>query len=151
VAIATGMSPLGLGNDGLGSLRHPAQCCGIVALKPTLGRVPRASSADERSTIGLQLTGVDGPLARHVADLRLALDVISGPTWRDPWSVPAPLRGPDLGEHLRVAVVMDPASGGTATVVQDGLRLAASALRQGGTSSRKPSPRESRKPRVRLS
>jgi amidase len=132
VAIATGMSPLGLGNDGLGSLRHPAQCCGIVALKPTLGRVPRASSADERSTIGLQLAGVDGPLARHVADLRLALDVISGPTWRDPWSVPAPLRGPDLGEHLRVAVVMDPASGGTATVVQDGLRLAASALRQGG-------------------
>jgi amidase len=35
-AIATGMSPLGLGNDGLGSLRWPAQCCGITALKPTL-------------------------------------------------------------------------------------------------------------------
>ena len=45
-AIATGMSPLGLGNDGLGSLRHPAQCCGISALKPTLGRVPQASSVE---------------------------------------------------------------------------------------------------------
>src|SRR6478609_5239311 len=39
-AIATGMSPFGLGNDGLGSLRHPAQCCGVSALKPTLGRIP---------------------------------------------------------------------------------------------------------------
>jgi amidase len=38
VALATGMSPLGLGNDTLGSLRWPAQCCGINALKPTLGR-----------------------------------------------------------------------------------------------------------------
>ena len=45
-ALATGMSPLGLGNDGLGSLRHPAQCCGIAALKPTLGRVPQASSIE---------------------------------------------------------------------------------------------------------
>lgn len=44
VALATGMSPLGLGNDGLGSLRHPAQCCGIAVLKPTLGRIPDAST-----------------------------------------------------------------------------------------------------------
>jgi amidase len=48
-AIATGMSPLGLGNDGLGSLRHPAQCCGITALKPTLGRVPQTSSVEPPS------------------------------------------------------------------------------------------------------
>jgi amidase len=45
-AIATGMSPLGLGNDGLGSLRHQAQCCGVSALKPTLGRIPHASTVD---------------------------------------------------------------------------------------------------------
>ena len=45
-AIATGMSPLGLGNDGLGSLRHPAQCCGVSALKPTLGRIPQATTVE---------------------------------------------------------------------------------------------------------
>jgi amidase len=71
-AIATGMSPLGLGNDGLGSLRHPAQCCGVSALKPTLGRIQHASTVDgtDIATIGMQLTQVNGPLARRVADLR---------------------------------------------------------------------------------
>lgn len=73
-AIATGMSPLGLGNDGLGSLRHPAQCCGVSALKPTLGRIPHASTVEptDIATIGIQLTQVNGPLARRVADLRRA-------------------------------------------------------------------------------
>jgi amidase len=68
-AIATGMSPLGLGSDGLGSLRHPAQCCGVAALKPPLGRVPQASSIEPGyAPIGVQLTAVSGPLARRVAD-----------------------------------------------------------------------------------
>ena len=85
-AIATGMSPLGLGNDGLGSLRHPAQCCGVSALKPTLGRIPHASTIEptDIATIGMQLTQVNGPLARRVADLRGAFEVLAGPTWQDP-------------------------------------------------------------------
>jgi amidase len=133
-AVATGMSPLGLGNDGLGSLRHPAQCCGVCALKPTLGRVPQASSVEpgEMATIGMQLSGVNGPLARRVADLRSALEVIAGPTWRDPWTVPAPLRGPDLPRPVRVALVLDPVGQGTVSQVQDGLRAAAAALEDAG-------------------
>jgi amidase len=133
-AIATGMSPLGLGNDGLGSLRHPAQCCGISALKPTLGRVPQASSVEpgDVATIGMQLTGVNGPLARRITDLRRAFEIISGPTWRDPWTVPAPLRGPDLPKPLRVAVVLDPCGAGTASAVQDGVAKAARMLEEAG-------------------
>jgi amidase len=86
-ALATGMSPLGLGNDGLGSLRHPAQCCGISVLKPTLGRIPHATSIEPvDAPIGVQLTDVQGPLARRVADLQAALEVLGAPSWRDPWS-----------------------------------------------------------------
>jgi amidase len=132
-ALATGMSPLGLGNDGLGSLRWPAQCCGICALKPTLGRIPDATtSGPEDSPIGIQLTAVQGPMARRVADLRAAFEVISGPTWRDPWSVPAPLHGPEPARPIRVALVVDPAGHGTAKQVQEGVRKAARALVDAG-------------------
>ena len=135
-AIATGMSPLGLGNDGLGSLRHPAQCCGISSLKPTLGRVPQASSVApvEMVPIGVQLTGVSGPLARRVADLRTAYEIVAGPTWRDPWSVPASLHGPDLARPIKVALVVDPGGHGTAEQVKHGVRLAGHALADAGYS-----------------
>jgi amidase len=132
-AIATGMSPIGLGSDGLGSLRHPAQCCGIAALKPTMGRIPHATTIEpEYAPIGAQLTGVYGPLARRVADLRAAFGVLAGPTWRDPWTVPAPLRGPQLTEPARVALVTDPAGRGTAGQVRQGVRKAAAALEDAG-------------------
>jgi amidase len=132
-AIATGMTPLGLGNDGLGSLRHPAQCCGISALKPTLGRVPHATSIEpEYAPIGAQLASVNGPLARRVADLRAALAVIAGPTWRDPWTVPAPLRGPEPPRPVRAAIVTDPAGQGTAAQVREGVLRAATALADAG-------------------
>ena len=132
-ALATGMCPLALGNDGLGSLRWPAQCCGVAALRPTLGRIPRAA------TVGMvdmplsgQLVDVEGPMARHVADLAAAYEVLAGPTWRDPWSVPAPLRGPAPSRPVRVALVLDPAGQGIAKQVKAGVRKAASALADAG-------------------
>lgn len=133
-AIATGMSPLGLGNDGLGSLRHPAQCCGISVLKPTLGRVPQASSVEPAAMvpIGVQLTGVSGPLARRVADLRAAFDIVAGPTWRDPWTVPVPLCGPELIGPMRAALVFDPGGHGTAEQVRSGVHKAGRALEDAG-------------------
>jgi amidase len=133
-ALATGMSPLGLGSDGLGSLRWPAQCCGICALKPTLGRVPDACSVHGSPAvpIGTQLTVVIGPLARRVADLRAAFEVMAGPSWRDPWSVPAPLSGPAPARPIRVALVPDPAGAGVAAQVLDGVRRAGAALQDAG-------------------
>lgn len=70
VAIATGMSPGGLGSDLAGSVRIPAHFCGIAGLKPTTGRVPGEGQFPP-STGPYSLGAVIGPMARSVADLRL--------------------------------------------------------------------------------
>jgi len=73
-ALATGMTPLGLGNDGFWSLRWPTQCCGIASLKPTLGRVPHATTVDMIDMpISGQLLEVEGPLARRAGPIRAML------------------------------------------------------------------------------
>jgi len=132
-SIASGMSPLGLGNDIGGSLRNPAHCCGIASLKPTTGRIPHASSLPpEDGSLAAQLMFVEGPMARHVADLRLALSILAGPHPRDPFAVPAPLVGPAPAGRVRVAVDEQPAGGSTAPEVRDAVRAAADALARAG-------------------
>ena len=102
-ALATGMTPFGLGNDIGGSLRNPAYCCGVASLKPTVGRVPLA-------TVNLADFGVanafltDGPMTRSVADLRLGLSILAGRDRSDPQSVDAPLVG-RIPEPRRAALV----------------------------------------------
>jgi len=92
-ALASGMSPIGLGNDIGGSLRNPANACGIASIRPSAGRVADAGyvPAEDRM-LAVQLMNVQGPMARRVADLRLALGILSAPDARDPRWVPAPLR-----------------------------------------------------------
>src|SRR5690349_3826621 len=77
VAIATHMSPGGLGSDLAGSIRIPAHFSGICGLKPTTGRVPGEGQFPP-STGPYGLGAVVGPLARRVADLRLLFGVLSG-------------------------------------------------------------------------
>lgn len=92
-AIASGMSPCGLGTDSGGSLRYPAHFCGIAAIKPTAGMVPLTGSLDDNGQLGSirdPRTQV-GPMARSVDDLALMLDIISGPDNIDPAVVPVRL------------------------------------------------------------
>jgi len=89
--IAAGGSPLGLGSDAGGSVRFPAHCTGITAIKPTSGRVPRTGHFPGPGGL-LDALWQIGPLARFVVDLNMVLPIIAGVDWRDPAIVPMPLR-----------------------------------------------------------
>lgn len=74
-SVACGMNPLACGSDMGGSLRNPAAWNAVVGLRPSPGRVPRAPDSNGWATLG-----VDGPMARDVADTALLLSAISGPS-----------------------------------------------------------------------
>lgn len=77
--IAAGFAAFGLGTDTGGSIRGPSSANGIAGLKPTLGLNGRGGIIP----LSLALDTV-GPMARHVADLAAALNVMAGPDPRDP-------------------------------------------------------------------
>ena len=96
--VAAGVTPLGLGTDGAGSIRIPAACCGLVGLKATLGAVPWENAIDAFGNYTYA-----GPLARTVSDAATMFAVIAGPSPRDPWShgrPPARLSPALIGEDL---------------------------------------------------
>src|SRR6478752_7942232 len=106
-ALASGMVPLADGSDMGGSLRNPASFCGVVGLRPSLGRVPSWPTDNLWET-----TSTRGPLARNVGDLALLLSVIAGPDPRVPTALadPGTAFGPPLTgtlAGLRVAVSVD--------------------------------------------
>jgi amidase len=88
--IAAGGSPFGLGSDAGGSVRFPAHCTGIAAIKPTSGRVPRTGHFPGPGGT-LDALWQIGPLARSVEDLNTILPIIAGLDWNDPSVVPMPL------------------------------------------------------------
>jgi amidase len=131
VALATGMSPMGLGNDLGGSLRNPATCCSIASIKPTTGRVPRvADIPPDSNSVMMQQFAVEGPMARNIGDVRLGLQVLSGEHARDPLSMPVPLEGRD--GQKRVAVMVAPPGGETDPRVAEVVINAAKALESAG-------------------
>jgi fatty acid amide hydrolase len=105
--IAAGGSVLGLGTDIGGSLRYPAAFCGVASLKPTAGRTPDEGLYSAH--IGQRaIVSQVGPMAREVADLGLALEVINGGSDPDV-EPPRPLGDPDDVDiaTLRVAYYTD--------------------------------------------
>lgn len=104
-SVVSGIGCIGHGNDIGGSLRIPSFCCGVPSIKPTLGRVP-STGATVLNNVALasQLFTVQGPIAREVKDLRLALEAMSSYGNTDPWWVPTPLIGSKLKKPIKVAV-----------------------------------------------
>jgi aspartyl-tRNA(Asn)/glutamyl-tRNA(Gln) amidotransferase subunit A len=86
VAVAAGMTSIGLGSDTGGSIRQPAALCGIVGLKPTYGRVSRYGLIAFASSLDCI-----GPLTRTAHDAALALSVLAGPDPRDSTASQEPL------------------------------------------------------------
>jgi amidase len=101
-AVASGMVPVAHGNDGGGSIRIPAACCGLVGLKPSRGRISAAPELGDSSL------GIDGVLTRTVAETAALLDVLEGyelgdSTWAPPPSEPFAQSALAAPGRLRIA------------------------------------------------
>jgi fatty acid amide hydrolase len=135
--IAAGGSPLGFGSDIGGSVRLPAHACGIHALKPTAGRLTMRGHAELYPGQEAVLAQ-PGPLARTVADLALAFDVLSaeGQDAVDPAVPHVARRDPSEVslEKLRVAVFTDNGFMSAAPALRRATLEAAEALRRRGAS-----------------
>lgn len=105
-ACAAGMGALHHGNDIGGSLRFPSMANGVMTVKPSSYRIPvyNGSATAERGPLAQEIS-VQGVIARHAADVRLATQIMAQPDPRDPNSPPVPWHGPDVPR--RVAITRD--------------------------------------------
>jgi len=132
-SVALGIGAIAHGNDLGGSLRYPAYACGVATIRPSLGRVPafNATAPKERPPT-VQLMSVQGPIAREVRDVRLALEAMAAHDARDPWWVPAPLESGHSPRPIRVAVTKTPAGVPCDPAVSEAIDRAAQILAAAG-------------------
>lgn len=132
-ATAAGIAPINQGNDIAGSVRYPAYCCGVVGLRPSLGRIPaRNYTSPKPRPISAQLMAVQGPLTRTVRDARLALRVMAAGDPGDARWVDAPLEGPPPAAPIRVALIPDPDGRGVQPAVRESVLQAGRWLAEAG-------------------
>ncbi|TCZ60961.1 amidase [Roseicella aquatilis] len=132
-AVAAGIGAIAHGNDIGGSVRYPAYACGVAGLRPSAGRIPAFNpGAKAERSLSAQILSTQGPLARRVRDLRLALEAMAAPDWRDPWQAPVSLEGPPLPGPIRVALCIDPMRQGVHPAVAAAVRAAGEALSRAG-------------------
>ena len=86
-AIAAGLSPFGLGTDLGGSIRAPASLCGVVGLKPTLGRIPYTGIQPQTILRAIHV----GPIARTVGDVALGMSILASADDVDLYAPPVPV------------------------------------------------------------
>jgi amidase len=109
-ATVAGIGHIGHGTDIAGSVRYPAYAVGIHGLRLTLGRAPNFNASGPERSIGSQIMAVSGPLARTIADVRVAFEVMAAPhapDARDPWYVAAPLEGPPVAKRAALCIAPD--------------------------------------------
>ena len=79
---------MGLGTDLGGSIREPSAFCGLVGLKPTIGRVPYTGIQPQVIFRAIHV----GPMARTARDVALAMSVLAGPDGVDPYAIDVPVQ-----------------------------------------------------------
>lgn len=137
-SLAVGIGALAQGNDIGGSIRWPSYCNGVAGLRPSIGRVAaHNASATAPRAFAAQLMSVNGPMARSVRDLRLALRLMAEGDPRDPVWTPAPIDPPPLQAPHGVAVAIDDA---LPHAIKATLRRAAAHLQDAGYDVEEVSP-----------
>lgn len=109
-ALAAGFTSLELGSDIGGSIRTPAAFCGVTGLKPSWGIIStRGHIPGPPGSLARRDISVTGPLARHVEDLALALDILAGPDDEDApgWRLELPPPRHERFADFRVAAWLD--------------------------------------------
>lgn len=122
-ALAAGITPLEIGSDIGGSLRHPANYCGVYSLKPTWGALSLRGHVPPRPGHYVELDlGVAGPMARNPGDLRLLWNVLRGSAG----AAPRPVK------DARIVVWDEEPGFPLANSVKEAVRRAADALAAAG-------------------